>query len=140
MVEDNPDHALLIRRGIENGDCSVTHYEDGVAAVKGCEAIHDKEAKPDLVLLDIQLPGMDGFGVLEKLRQMKGFERVPIVMLTTSNRKEEIERAYREGAYGYVVKSNDFATFIAKLKRVKAYWFETVEIPKQSEAKVDDAA
>lgn len=132
MVEDNPDHALLIRRGIEGSDCSVVHYEDGLAALKACEAVDHAEARPDLVLLDLKLPGMDGFGVLERLRKMKWFEQVPIVMFTTSSRKEEIEEAYRLGASGYVVKSDDFQLFTAKLKRVKDYWLSTVELPKSS--------
>ena len=130
MVEDNPDHALLIRRGIEESECAIAHYEDGLAAVEACEAVDCAEARPDLVLLDLKLPGMDGFGVLERLRKMKWFKYVPIVMLTTSSRKEEIEQAYRFGASGYVVKSDDFGEFTAKLKRVKDYWFSAVELPK----------
>ena len=129
MVEDNEDHALLIRRGIENGDCTVAHYQDGLKVLKACETIQSQDQRPDLVLLDLKLPGMDGFEVLKNLRGMKWFEQVPIVMLTTSCRREEIEKAYHLGAVGYVVKSEDFNELIAKLKRVKDYWFYTVEVP-----------
>ncbi len=129
MIEDNEDHALLIRRAIEDTECSVTHYQDGLDAMKVCETIQTQEQKPDLILLDLKLPGMDGFEVLKNLKKLKWFEQVPIVMLTTSCRREEIEKAYQLGAVGYVVKSEDFGELIAKLKRVKDYWFHTVETP-----------
>ncbi len=129
MIEDNEDHALLIRRAIEDADCSVTHYQDGLDAMKACEAIQNQDQRPDLILLDLKLPGMDGFEVLTNLKKIKRFEPVPVVMLTTSCRREEIEKAYQLGASGYVVKSEDFAELITKLKHVKDYWFHTVEAP-----------
>ena len=129
MIEDNEDHALLIRRSVEDGECTVVHYPDGVQALKACEAIESRDPKPDLIFLDLKLPGMDGFDVLKNLKQIKGFERVPVVMLTTSRRKQEVETAYQLGAVGYVVKSEDFGELMAKLTRVKDYWFRTVESP-----------
>ena len=129
MIEDNEDHALLIRRGIEGEGCAVTHYPDGPEVLKACAAIQTQEEQPDLIFLDINLPGMSGFGVLKALKQMKGFERIPVVMLTTSRRRQEIDEAYRLGAAGFLVKSEDFGEFVTKLKRVKEYWFETVEPP-----------
>ena len=129
MIEDNEDHALLIRKGIEGADCVVTHYSDGPVAVKACQDIETQDQRPDLVLLDLKLPGMDGFEVLKSLKKVKWFEHVPIVILTTSCRREEIEKAYQLGASGFVVKSEDFGELIAKLKRVKDYWFHTVEAP-----------
>ena len=129
MIEDNEDHALLIRKGIEGADCVVTHFPDGPVAVKACHEIQTQDQRPDLVLLDLKLPGMDGFEVLKNLKQVKWFEHVPIVILTTSCRREEIEKAYQLGAAGFVVKAEDFGELIAKLKRVKDYWFHTVEAP-----------
>ena len=129
MIEDNEDHALLIRKGIEEGDCTVVHYPDGLEALKACQAVENHDSKPDLILLDLKLPGMDGFDVLRNLKQIKGFEQIPVVMLTTSCRKQEIEKAYQLGAVGYVVKSEDFGELMAKLRRVKDYWFQTVEFP-----------
>jgi CheY-like chemotaxis protein len=130
-VEDNPDHAFLIRKGLEDASCSVSHYEDGPSAMSAAEGVQNREAAPDLVLLDLQLPGMDGFGVLTRLRKLKLFKRVPIVMLTTSGRQKEIDEAYHLGATGYVVKSEDFDAFKAKLKHVKDYWLNTVEFSSQ---------
>ena len=129
MIEDNEDHALLIRRGLEDSECNITHYQDGPEALRACETIGMQDSRPDLILLDLKLPGMDGFEVLKSLRNLKRFERVPVVMLTTSCRREEIEKAYQLGASGYVVKAEDFGELVAKLKRVKDYWFHTVEVP-----------
>lgn len=130
MIEDNEDHAILIRRGLEAGDCEMTHYRDGLEAVEAFQKVVTAgDERPDLILLDLKLPGLDGFGVLERLAKLDGFSEIPVVMLTTSNRKEEIAEAYRLGARGYVVKSDDFSELIEKLKRVKAYWFHTVELP-----------
>ncbi len=129
MIEDNDDHAILIRRGLEAGDCDITHYRDGLEAVDAFQKMSAEGGHPDLVLLDLKLPGMDGFGVLERIGKLDWLSKVPVVMLTTSSRKEEIAQAYRLGARGYVVKSDDFAELIEKLKRVKSYWFQTVELP-----------
>ena len=138
MIEDNEDHALLIRRSIEEGECAVVHYADSAAAIEACEGIRNAEEVPDLILLDLKLPGIDGFGVLERLRKNSFFACVPVVMLTTSARKEEIERAYQLGASGYVVKSEDFGELMAKLKRVKDYWFRTVERIRPAASRVTD--
>ena len=129
MIEDNEDHALLIRRAVQNRECTVTHYLDGVEALKVFGSVSRLEETPNLILLDLKLPGVDGFGVLEGLRKMECFQDVPVVMLTTSARKEEIEQAYRLGANGYVVKSDDFNELVTKLKQVKDYWLHTVELP-----------
>lgn len=129
MIEDNEDHALLIRRGLEEPECSVTHYSDGAEALQFLGQMANPAQRPDLILLDLKLPGMDGFEVLEALKKMEWCLAVPVVILTTSARKEEIAKAYRLGAGGYVVKSDEFSEFVAKLKCVKDYWFHTVELP-----------
>ncbi len=136
MIEDNEDHALLIRRGIETSDCQVRHFTDGLEALKACEQVQTYDNRPDLILLDLQLPGVNGFEILQAIKKMDELSRVPIVMLTTSARREEIEKAYQLGADGYVVKSDDFSVLITKLKYIKDYWFSAVESPFQSTSKV----
>ncbi len=126
LIEDNEDHALLIKKCVEDQETMTTHFQDGLEALKMCEKTEDK---PDLILLDLQLPGINGFEVLAQLKQLRLLDRVPVVMLTTSRRREEIEKAYQLGAAGFVVKSEDFDTLMNKLKHVKDYWFHTVEAP-----------
>lgn len=127
LVEDNDDHALLIARGLESAEVEVKRYGDGLCAVEAFEKAQSLESRPDLILLDLKMPGLDGFGVMERIKTLEWFSGVPIVVLSTSSRKEEIARAYQLGAAGYVTKSDDFGGLSAKLARVKDYWFRTVE-------------
>ncbi len=129
MIEDNEDHALLIRRGVETPECAVAHYADGIQALKALEQIKNSADRPDLILLDLQLPGMNGFDIMKAIKNISFIANVPVVMLTTSARPEEIEQAYQLGARGYLVKSDDFPVLMAKLKSVKDYWFSVVESP-----------
>lgn len=129
MIEDNEDHALLIRRGIEDGSCAVQHFTDGIEALKSLEGIHASDGRPDLIFLDIQLPGINGLDLLKTIKQISILSRIPVVMLTTSARREEIEKAYQLGAVGYIVKSDDFSLFVKKLNLVKEYWLKAVEPP-----------
>ena len=129
MVEDNEDHALLIRKAIEGQDCVISHFQDGLDFLKEIRQMEPRGTRPDLVFLDLKLPGMDGFEILKQFRQIRTMEQVPVVILTTSKRREEIERAYQLGAAGFLTKSEQFGELTAKLKRVKDYWFSTVEVP-----------
>ena len=132
MIEDNEDHALLIRRALETSDCSVEHYVDGASALKVFQKIKNCEGRPDLILLDLQLPGMNGFEILQAVKKIDSLQHVPVVMLTTSARQQEIEKAYQLGAAGYLVKSEDFSVLISKLTSVKDYWLSVVESSYQS--------
>lgn len=126
-IEDNEDHALLIRRSTQDSETLVSHFSDGEAALKELKG----STKADLIFLDLKMPGIDGFKMLEYLRKIDDYHAVPIVILTTSSRNEEVKRAYEAGASGFVVKSDDFDEFVAKLKQVKEYWFHTVVLPKK---------
>ena len=131
MIEDNEDHALLIKRGLEAPDCSVDHCINGLEALKIFQQVKNFDSRPNLILLDVQLPGMSGFDILKEIKKMAPLSHVPVIMLTTSARREEIERAYQFGASGYVVKSDDFPALIKKLTSIKEYWFSVVESPYQ---------
>lgn len=129
MVEDNPDHAFLIQTAIGEEDCKITHFSEGQALLDYFQANQMPEALPELVLLDLNLPNLDGFQILTKLRADTRLKLVPVVMLTTSKRPEEIKRAYELGAHGFVSKSDDFGNLKNQLANVKNYWLKTVERP-----------
>ncbi|OGW81775.1 MAG: hypothetical protein A3G33_05695 [Omnitrophica bacterium RIFCSPLOWO2_12_FULL_44_17] len=130
MIEDNEDHVLLIRQALQSGDLNISHFQDGMSAIQNFKEIKRGEDAPDLILLDLKLPGMDGCEVLKRLRQIRFLECIPVVMVTTSGRKEEIRQAYKTGVCGYVTKSEDFDEFSVKLKCVIQYWLKTVESAK----------
>lgn len=129
MVEDNPDHAFLIQTAIGEDDCKITHFPEGLSLFEFFEANPGPEALPELVLLDLNLPQLDGFQILSKMRANARLKLIPVVMLTTSKRPEEIKRAYELGAHGFVSKSEDFGNLKDQLACVKNYWLKTVEKP-----------
>lgn len=133
LVEDNPDHALLIRHSMDEDASEVVHYSDGRMFLDFLAQPMSVEEMPSLVFLDLKLIGMDGFEVLEKIRANQKFRWVPVVILTTSKRKEEVLRAYSLGANGFITKPEDLTELVAKLARARDYWLKTVEKPAVAE-------
>ncbi|MBF0291566.1 MAG: response regulator [Nitrospinae bacterium] len=136
LVEDDPSHRLLIRKNLENHGVTndINEVEDGQEALDyiygvGEYADRKKYPMPDIVILDIKMPRVDGFGVLERLKSDPKMKRIPVIMLTTSSRDEEIAKGYEYGANAYVTKPLDFADFAKKLHDLKMFWVLTAEIP-----------
>ena len=128
LVEDNPDHAILTRKVLEDYKVSNRVYVVG----DGEEALdyiyhrgnysNGNAPRPGLILLDVKLPKIDGFGVLKQLKNDPEYKSIPVVMLTTSSRDEEIARGYAEGANSYVAKPIRFDEFADKVRNIGLYW------------------
>lgn len=105
LVEDEDDHAFLLTRTLaalqHHGTMAVTRLADGVALL---EYLGRSTRAPDLILLDLALPGLDGLGVLEKLRRERLLSSVPVVVVSASERPSDIRRAQRLGAGSYLTK------------------------------------
>jgi diguanylate cyclase (GGDEF)-like protein len=101
-IEDNPENRLLIHRVLEAGGYEVISLEDGLSGIRKAEA-----EKPDLILMDIMMPGLDGREVTTRLRSVPGLERTPIIALTASVMKGDRERAISAGCDGYLSKPID---------------------------------
>jgi CheY-like chemotaxis protein len=101
-VEDNPDNRMLVNRVMMVEDIEVIEAED---AVKGIE-LAQKE-NPDLILMDLQLPGMDGLEATRQLRKIPSMKKIPIIALTANVMKEDIERARAAGCSGFIGKPID---------------------------------
>ena len=112
LVEDNPDHVILTKRVLEDNKVSNKIYVccDGAEALDFVyhRAKYSDAPRPGLILLDVKLPRVDGFEVLTKLKSDPTLRSIPIVMLTTSARDEEIARGYDEGANSFVTKPIKF--------------------------------
>lgn len=138
LVEDNPGDADLTRESLKGSARPV----ELTVAVNGTEAldyIHKRgrfvfATTPDLILLDLNLPGIDGKGVLAEIKQHADFKRVPVAILTSSAAEEDVSRCYELGANCYVVKPIDFKSFEAIVRTVENFWFAIVKLP-QSQAK-----
>jgi CheY-like chemotaxis protein len=90
-------------------------------------------SRPGLVLLDLNMPGMDGRKTLEAIKHDDALKRIPVVILTTSSDERDIQACYQTGANTYVQKPVSFEGLIEAIKRLKAYWFEIALLPKEAE-------
>jgi two-component system response regulator len=89
-------------------------------------------SRPGLVLLDLNMPGMDGRKVLELIKQDAKLKQIPVIILTTSADERDIDACYQAGANTYVQKPVSFDGLIEAIKRLKAYWFEIALLPKDA--------
>ncbi|MBU6174639.1 MAG: response regulator [Planctomycetes bacterium] len=135
LVEDNPADVMITQRAIRDSKLSVDLIvlRDGREAIdylsRQGQASEAPSRLPDLILLDVNLPGMTGREVLERIRGMPGLPPVPVVVLTTSNRQEDIEQMYRAGANSYIQKPQEFTRFVTILRTIDAYWLRTALLP-----------
>ena len=114
-VEDNPDNRSLIRRVLEAEGYAV------VEAVNAAQALERLESdKVDLVLMDINMPDMDGYTLTAKIKTIPGFERVPILALTANVMRGDKEKTLEAGCDGYIQKPIDFDELVREVERFLA--------------------
>ena len=137
LVEDNENDVILTREGFRKSRLTVDlhHVKDGVE----CMAYLRKQGPyadantPDLILLDLNLPRMDGRQVLADLVQDESLCHLPVVILTTSSEEQEILRMYRLRCSSYLLKPVDFDQFLRVIRLLGDYWFSAVVLPPQRE-------
>jgi len=129
LVEDNADEELFVLRALKkNGIANrVSVVRDGAEALDflfcaNAHAGRDPNDMPQLVLLDIKLPKIDGLEVLRRIRAEKRTRLVPVVMLTSSKEPEDRVKAYQAGANSYIRKPIDFSEFIESVGLLGMYW------------------
>ncbi len=112
IIDDNKDIRDLMRMILEKVNFSVSESEDGSSGLTAA-----REVKPDLILLDVMMPGLSGFDVLQQIRIEKDSQlrEVPIMMITAKSQSEDIDRALALGATGYIVKPFRQAKFIERV-------------------------
>lgn len=132
LVEDNPDDVELTRRALKKGKVANNLYivRDGEEALdflfhKGEYADKKKYHIPGLILLDINLPKRNGIEVLQKIKTEPILKRIPVIMLTTSKRDEDIIQSYDLGVNSYIMKPVEFDKFIQTIKNIELYWILT---------------
>jgi CheY-like chemotaxis protein len=136
LVEDNPDHAELTIKALENGNMlNAIHWvKDGEEALEFLEhrgrwTDPARAPRPGLILLDIKLPKLDGYEVLRHIKSDDSLRTIPVVMLTTSDREDEVAASYRAGANSFVTKPVKFTEFVDRIRAVKMYWILTNQLP-----------
>jgi len=130
LVEDNPGDVRLTREAFPEGDALrvVPDGEAALAYLRGRGEYADAP-RPDVVLLDLNLPGTDGEGVLAAMADEEGIPQVPVVVLTSSDDAEDVARAYDLGASAYVTKPVDPEAFVEAVRAVRTFWLEAATLP-----------
>lgn len=131
MIDDNPTDALLIKEAFafcEGSDEEIHIAEDGVYAMEFLrrQGEYLQMPRPDIILLDLNMPRKNGFEVLAELKADPDLRSIPVIIYTSSVTKEDIKTAYANYANGYIKKSIDFDECIKIAKSIKDFWFSTV--------------
>lgn len=133
LVEDNPGDVRLTREALKEGKIRNTLYDvsDGIEALEFLRQTGKyKEAiRPDLILLDINLPRKSGLEVLAEIKADQYMMRIPVVILTTSEAEQDILRSYNHHANAYVTKPVDLDQFMVVVKSIEDFWLEIVKLP-----------
>ena len=111
-VEDNPDNRMLVRRILLSEDYSLLEATNATEALETL-----KTAKPDLILMDINMPDMDGYTLTAKIKSMPGFEKMPILALTANVMRGDKEKVLEAGCDGYIQKPIDFDELLREVER-----------------------
>lgn len=133
IVEDSPDDFEATKRAFSKANLRnrIQRAESGEEALSYLR--NDANARPGIILLDLNMPGLDGRKTLEIIKQTRALQSIPVVILTTSNDERDVEACYKLGANTYIQKPVDFDGLIAAIRRLKEYWFEIAILPKDGE-------
>lgn len=138
LVEDNPGDILLTRKAFEASQIltSLHVVTDGTAALEFLrrQGGHAEAPRPDLVLLDINLPGLDGHEVLAAIKADEDLCQIPVVMLTSSDHDRDVTTSYRNHANSYICKPPTLGGLIKALNSLQEYWFAVVRLPSAGRA------
>lgn len=134
LVEDCAADATLVRAALEEGKffCGLHVVSDGREAMAFLGRTHPYEEvpRPDLVLLDLNLPRMNGREVLSAMKETPELSTIPVVVLTTSDVERDVEASYALGAAGFVTKPLDITQFFDAIHAIEDYWFTVVRRPR----------
>lgn len=133
LVEDNPGDVRLTKEGLKDGKINNNLHvvKDGVEALS---FLHKKNGyahapRPDLILLDLNLPKKNGREVLAEIKNDDNLKRIPVVILTTSDAEEDIAKTYDLHANCYITKPVDLNQFISVINNIEEFWFSVVRLP-----------
>lgn len=133
LVEDNPGDVRLTREALRDGKVhnNLSVVPDGVEALAFLrrQGKYADAPRPDLILLDLNLPKKDGREVLEDIKTDPALQRIPVVVLTSSEAERDIAQAYALHANCYITKPVDLDQFITVVKSIEDFWFTIVKLP-----------
>jgi CheY-like chemotaxis protein len=136
IADDDADDRMMAREALD--ECrlanDVRFVENGVELLaylrrQGRFAVPGEAPRPDLILLDLNMPKMDGREALREIKADPALRRTPVVVMTTSKAEEDIYRTYDLGVSSYVAKPVSFEGLVAVMKSIETYWFQIVQLP-----------
>lgn len=137
LVEDNPGDVRLTQEAFRQGDVDSTLHvvDDGVEALDFCyqRDEHADAPRPDIVLLDLNLPRKDGREVLAALKEDPDLCRIPVVVLTSSAARADVAESYDHSANAYLTKPVDPEEFISTIDAFAGFWLSTARLPNRAE-------
>ncbi|MEA1932530.1 response regulator [Halohasta litorea] len=135
LAEDNPGDVMLTKKALEQGKLANNLHvvTDGIEALDFLRqnGEYDDTPRPDLILLDLNMPRKDGQDVLKELKTDDDLCRIPVVVLTSSESEEDIAKSYELNANAYLTKPVDFDGFIEIVNRLENFWFKVVKLPEE---------
>ena len=133
LAEDNPGDVVLTKKALKQGKLANNLHvvADGVKAMRYLrqEAEYADAPRPDLILLDLNMPRKDGKEVLADIDEEDELSRIPVVVLTSSESEADIARSYELSANAYLTKPVDFDGFVEIVNRLEGFWFQVVKLP-----------
>ena len=135
LIDDNQaDIKLTLHVMNEEDQAHRVHVirdgEEAMRFIVGSASATDRQRTLGLILLDLKLPKVNGFEILQSLRGQARFKNLPVVVLSSSNQDRDVQRSYELGANGYVQKPVDFDTFRDAIRRIIAYWLSINLVPR----------
>jgi CheY-like chemotaxis protein len=137
VIEDSPEDFEDIEFAFEENNMNANLFhcnkaEDAIDfLLKQGQYSNDQTPKPDLILMDLNMPGMDGEEMLKYIRNSPVFASIPVIILTTSRNENDVKRCYRAGANSYINKSVDVDQFITTIRKLKQYWLNSSMLPQR---------
>lgn len=139
MADDDPDDRMLVKDAMEESKLlnQLLFVEDGVALLeylerKGKYGDINQYPAPGVILLDLNMPRMDGREALQKIKDNPNLRHIPVIVLTTSKAEEDIFRTYDLGVNSFITKPVTFEELVKVMRSLGKYWFEIVELPKKN--------
>jgi chemotaxis family two-component system response regulator Rcp1 len=135
LVEDSPQDVELTKEALKEGKLVITLnvVKDGVEAIDYLrkKGKYSAAKRPDLILLDLNLPKKNGHEVLAEIKQDEDLKVIPVAILTTSENENDVLKTYKMHANCYITKPVDLSQFIKVVKTVEDFWFSIVKLPKK---------
>jgi len=132
LVEDHFPDVVLTKKAFERGKYPFKIHvaKDGEEALNKLTGNHSAKVRPDIILLDINLPKISGYEVLEKIKQDENLCTIPVIMLTSSSEEKDVLRSYKLHANSYLVKPSTLRKFVEIVNHIEGFWFSIAKLDK----------